>query len=259
MKASIITPTSANRKIHFPSLYNCFKSQTYSNCELLILDDSPSKSEFFLELNDPNVRYFHAKQGMTIGDKRNHLVQMATGEIIIHFDDDDYYAPNYLEVIVEHLKEYDFVTLSGWYAYMPRYDFFCYWDTNQFSKYFFDVQPKLEVRVLALEEDMPQEEEHDWIESVLWGYGFSYAYRARVFDTVEFDSLNFGEDFKFFEKVRAAGYKTTHFLDQEGLALHLVHDQNTSRILPQYSLPSFLMPQIFGLEIIEFLLAAQGE
>ncbi|MBD1862784.1 MULTISPECIES: glycosyltransferase family 2 protein [Trichocoleus] len=257
MKISIITPTSANRQIHFPGLYHCFKSQTYPDCELLVLDDSPSSSEFFLNLSDPTVKYLQVKQGMTIGEKRNRLVQAAAGEIIVHFDDDDYYAPNYVEIMMNYLKEYDFVTLGGWYAYAPRHDFFCYWDTTQSSKYLFDVKPKLEVRALSLEEVSP-EEEHVWLESVLWGYGFSYSYRKSIFDKITFDSVDFGEDIKFVEKVKEANYKTIHFLDQEGLVLHIIHDRNTSGIFPQFSLPSFLLAQIFGLEIIGFLWASQG-
>jgi hypothetical protein len=34
---------------------------------------------------------------MTIGAKRNALVKEAKGDILIHFDDDDHYAPHYVE------------------------------------------------------------------------------------------------------------------------------------------------------------------
>lgn len=258
MKASIITPTSANRQIYFPGLYHCFKSQTYPDCELLILDDSPSGSEFFYELNDPTVKYFHAGQAMTIGEKRNHLIEAATGEVIIHFDDDDYYAASYVSSMMEYLKLCDFVTLSGWYAYVLSREQFYYWDTTQFSKYVFDVRPNVELEIISTEGISP-EEEHDWLESVLWGYGFSYSYKKSIANQVAFDPVNFGEDLQFARKVKEAGYQVTHFLDQEGLALHIIHDRNTSRILPQFSLPNFLLVQIFGLEIIGFLLAAQGE
>lgn len=258
MKVSVITPTSINRQIHFPGLYHCFKSQTYPDCELLVLDDTPLGSEFFLELKDPAIKYFHTKQEMTIGEKRNYLAQAATGEIIVHFDDDDYYAPNYVETVVEYLKEYDFVTLSGWYAYVPKYESFYYWDTTQFSKYLFDVKPNLEVEIIS-SEGISSEEKHNWLESVLWGYGFSYSYRKSILDQITFDPVNFGEDLQFAKKVKNSNCKATHFLDQEGLTLHIIHHQNTSRILPQFSLPNFLLVQIFGLPIIGFLLASQGE
>lgn len=258
MKVSIITPTSAQRQNYFSSLYHCFKSQSYSNCELLVLEDNSSGSSFFSHLDDPAVRYFYTERKVTIGEKRNQLIQAADGEVIVHFDDDDYYSPTYVEQLLQQLGENDFVTLSGWYAYVPKYDFFCYWDTTQVSNYHFDVRPKSEISAFSLEGISP-EQKHDWIDSNLWGYGFSYGYRKNLFESLQFDAVDFGEDLKLVQTIKALGYKTHHFLDQSGLALHIVHDQNMSMMFPQFSLPSFLLPQTFGLEILEFLFASQTE
>ena len=39
-----------------------------------------------------NVRYFRSAEGATIGEKRNLACDLATGELILHWDDDDWYA-----------------------------------------------------------------------------------------------------------------------------------------------------------------------
>jgi len=43
--------------------------------------------------------------GLTLGHKRNQLIQLASGEIVAHFDDDNLYAPEYLSTMVEALYE----------------------------------------------------------------------------------------------------------------------------------------------------------
>ena len=32
----------------------------------------------------------------TLGGRRNWMLRNATGEVVLHFDDDDYYAPHYV-------------------------------------------------------------------------------------------------------------------------------------------------------------------
>src|SRR5581483_12155914 len=101
MKVSVVTPTYAREK-YLPSLHACFSAQTHAERELLVLDDSPAPSAFFRGLADPRVRYLHVPGRLTIGEKRNRLIELATGEAIAFFDDDDYYAPERSE---EHTSE----------------------------------------------------------------------------------------------------------------------------------------------------------
>src|SRR4051812_23464981 len=129
MKVSVVTPTFARERC-LPGLYACFAEQTHADRELLVLDDSPAPSRFFTGLGDARVRYIHAAERQTIGEKRNRLVAMATGDVIASFDDDDYYAPGYLAAMLEALGDADLVKLAGWFALSVPDDALFFWDTS---------------------------------------------------------------------------------------------------------------------------------
>ena len=105
---SVITPVTLDRE---QMLYNCiklFNAQDYINKEHIIISD---------EL-------------MSIGNKRNKGCNISTGNIIIHFDSDDYYAPDWITKSVEALinSKADCVGLSsGYFFQIPdkviRYDY----------------------------------------------------------------------------------------------------------------------------------------
>src|SRR5262245_9559729 len=99
---SVITPTY-NRESFLGSALECFLSQDYPNIEWLILDDSTHASKTLQEMSRPNISYEHIGKKMTIGEKRNLLVEKAKGEIIVQFDDDDFYAATYVSTMVAGL------------------------------------------------------------------------------------------------------------------------------------------------------------
>jgi glycosyltransferase involved in cell wall biosynthesis len=99
---SIITPTY-RREEFLPYTARWVRAQTYPHFEWLILDDSPVPNPLLAADSDPRIRYQHVEQRLSIGEKRNRLVAMARGEFIAHFDDDDYYAPRFLELMISSL------------------------------------------------------------------------------------------------------------------------------------------------------------
>jgi hypothetical protein len=56
----------------------------------------------------PKQRRLH----LDVGEKRNWLVQHATGDYVAHFDDDDYYAPHYISRMVSQILELDVVFIK---------------------------------------------------------------------------------------------------------------------------------------------------
>ena len=42
-----------------------------------------------------------------------------------------------------------------------------------------------------------------------------------------------------------AGFQARYAADAEGLALHVIHKNNTSRAFPQYVLPDFMLSKYF--------------
>lgn len=95
---SVICP-SYKRHRYIPFLIEQFKKQSYdgSKMELIILDDTPAPYPF--KLDDSRVRYVHDNsKHYKLWEKRNKLNEMATGDIIVCMDDDDYNFPHRIEV-----------------------------------------------------------------------------------------------------------------------------------------------------------------
>lgn len=88
---SCIMPTR-DRQGLLPLTYELFRAQDYRRLELIVIDDGKAYGGGCWE-DDSRVRYFRLRSRCTIGEKRNLACRMAAGEIIVHWDDDDWYAP----------------------------------------------------------------------------------------------------------------------------------------------------------------------
>ncbi len=93
---------TANRRPFIPSAIRLFFAQDYPNKELLIIDDG-AESIADLIPSDPRVRCLRHEPALSVGSKRNLACKAARGEIILHWDDDDWYAPWRLAYQVEKL------------------------------------------------------------------------------------------------------------------------------------------------------------
>jgi hypothetical protein len=71
-----------------------FLAQDYVAKELIILDDADDPSFDFEQVGMPSVKYMRLFNRMQIGYKRNQCCRRAAGEIIVHFDSDDWSVPN---------------------------------------------------------------------------------------------------------------------------------------------------------------------
>jgi O-antigen biosynthesis protein len=91
---SCIMPTH-NRRAFLPLALHYFSSQDYANKELLIIDDGTDPVGDVAD-GVPGVRYLRLPARTSIGSKRNLACREARGEIIAHWDDDDWYAPDRL-------------------------------------------------------------------------------------------------------------------------------------------------------------------
>ncbi|HKP71555.1 MAG TPA: glycosyltransferase, partial [Pyrinomonadaceae bacterium] len=99
---SCIMPT-ADRRAFVPQAIQYFLRQDYPHKELLIVDDG-ADSVADLIPPDERVRYFRLTDKMTVGAKRNFACERARGEIVAHWDDDDWHAPHRLSYQVEALR-----------------------------------------------------------------------------------------------------------------------------------------------------------
>lgn len=91
---SCIMPTH-NRRAFLHLTLECFEAQTYPSRELVVIDDGSDLVGDLLE-GRPGIRYARVSSRMTIGAKRNLACDLAQGELIAHWDDDDWYGPRRL-------------------------------------------------------------------------------------------------------------------------------------------------------------------
>lgn len=166
---------------------------------------------------------------MTIGAKRNFLCGAAVGNYILHFDDDDYYAPAYAAEMLTLLanNNADIVKLYGFFLYHQKSRQYAYWDLER------------EFRLQAVLH--PHHSQIHWghkprNKSDEWGYGFSYVYKRNVWAANNFPDHDHGED-KIFTDAAIARFNHTGMQDNQFLMIHVIHDSNTSIAYPQQILP----------------------
>lgn len=89
-----------NRRNFIGAAIVSFLSQTYKEKELVIVDDGDDPVEDVVkkyQAKGTAIRYFRKKEKTTTGEKRNITNDLATGELICHFDDDDWSSPDRIE------------------------------------------------------------------------------------------------------------------------------------------------------------------
>lgn len=91
MKVSAIMPTRGRCEFAQKALQS-FLNQRYDDKEMVILDDADDPS-FLKGIDHPLVHYQVARQRWPIPVKRNQCCELATGEVIAHYDSDDWSAP----------------------------------------------------------------------------------------------------------------------------------------------------------------------
>jgi O-antigen biosynthesis protein len=102
---SCIMPTY-NRRSFVLAAIDYFQRQDYPNRELVIVDDGTDPIGDILP-NDPEITYLHMRSRRSTGVKRNLACEAAKGEIIIHWDDDDWYAPTRISYQIDPLLRGD--------------------------------------------------------------------------------------------------------------------------------------------------------
>ena len=114
---SIVTPTY-NRRRFIPSLIRMIQHQTYprDRLEWIVFDDGQEEVEDIFEAAKaelPTLRFIRSEDKCTLGEKRNRLNKEAIGDIIVAFDDDDFYFPERVSLAVSALTENPNVDLAG--------------------------------------------------------------------------------------------------------------------------------------------------
>lgn len=239
---SVIVPTR-NRHQQMRECIALFDLQTWRNKELLILDDSDEADTALEQLASAreDISYWHTERQPSIGYKRNLLIERSRGSVIAHFDDDDYYAPQYLERMHGWLAQegVSLVKLVGWFCLHQATQTLGYWLTTdqQSDHQFFRGTEKPSRKVDAFSANAYR--------SFVTGYGFSYIFNKACWEASQFENRDVGEDSQFVEALIQKGEAIRFAEDREGLCLHIIHQHNTSCCFPNHILPSFSLGHYF--------------
>jgi hypothetical protein len=183
-----------NRRAFVPQAIQYFLRQDYANRELIIIDDGSDEIGDLLP-RDERIQYHRLGHKLTLGAKLNLACAQARGEIIVNWDDDDWYAPRRISYQVAALLKtgtelcgindlfyYDLVSGRA-YRYI--------WPSNQ--------QP--------------------------WLAGSSLCYRRELWATNRYAEIDVGMDAYF---VWGVPPHKLMVLPDSSFAVHLIHTQNGS-------------------------------
>jgi O-antigen biosynthesis protein len=188
-----IMPTG-DRRPYITQSIRCFLRQDYSNTELLIVDDGVDSIAGCVP-RDPRIRYIHLDQKLSIGAKRNFACEQAHGEIIIHWDDDDWYPAWRVRAQTRALLEHgaDVCGASRLLYYNAS--------TEEAWEYHYDVA------------------------GANWVGGNTLAYRKSFWQRNRFPDVRVAEDSRF---IWSDQKKIVRDLAEPSLCVAMVHSGNTS-------------------------------
>lgn len=191
---SCIMPT-ADRRSFVPAAIRCFLAQNYNEKELVIVDDG-ADSVADLVPDDPRIRYFRNEPRQPVGAKRNFACRAARGEVLVHWDDDDWSAPWRLRYQVEqlHAEGADICGLSRVWFYAS--------EEKRAWEYVYPSRQKP------------------------WVYGASLCYTREFWQRHPFPEIRQGEDTRF---VWADTRARVHALPDSRFLVAMIHGKNTSR------------------------------
>jgi ADP-heptose:LPS heptosyltransferase/glycosyltransferase involved in cell wall biosynthesis len=185
---------TANRRRFVPAAIDMFLAQDYPDKELVILDDGQVAVADLVPPR-PELRYIRTGWRRSVGAKRNEACEAARGDIILHWDDDDWYAPTRLRYQVESLlgAEADLCGIDHVFFMDPR--------AGQAWEYVYPAG------------------------AAPWVHGATLCYRREFWRDHPFPDINVGEDTRFLFGANGANIRV---LADNRFFVGLVHDSNTS-------------------------------
>src|SRR5262245_21012221 len=106
-KVSIILPTYNRAKLIMETIESVL-NQTYSNLELIIIDDGSNDNteELITQIQDERIKFHKAGRIGIVGKIKNIGIEKATGDLIAFIDSDDLWAKTKLEKQIAALQQY---------------------------------------------------------------------------------------------------------------------------------------------------------
>lgn len=111
---SVVMPVY-NGALYLKEAIDSILSQTYTNLELIIINDgsTDNSNEIILSYNDPRIRYIVNEKNMGICITLNRGLDAAKGKYIARMDCDDISVPERLQMQVEYMEKHPSIGAIG--------------------------------------------------------------------------------------------------------------------------------------------------
>jgi len=195
---SVIVPTY-QRSLFLAHALQQIRSQDYPNIEIVVVDDSPEPSISSSVVEQYGIVFIRLTERKSIGEKRNIAVSHANGDVIVHWDDDDFFRRHRISSQVQPILdgEVDMTVLEHHlYLLAPK-------------KEFFSVK-----------------------RASSWGPHFAtFSFRRSIFTEggIRYPDNSMAEDYAFAELALEMGYKIKTISNVDGKHIYVRH-QNTWQI-----------------------------
>ncbi|RSL28880.1 glycosyltransferase family 2 protein, partial [Salibacterium salarium] len=177
---SVITCT--NRDYMRENVFQNYTNQVLKNKELIIIlnkDDMDVNKWKEKARKYKNVTIYHLPEKLSVGECKNFAVQQSNYRYIAKFDDDDYYAPLYLEsawLAFRKNKQIDLIGKSSIYYYFKKRKVLGLFQTQAENKF------------------------------VSWVADSTLVFKKEVFNKVRFTNMKAGSDKKFQMDCKKKGF-----------------------------------------------------
>ena len=106
-----------NRRRFVEQALRGFDRQTWAARELVVIDDGDDPVRDLCDAH-PSTRYLRLDTPTPTGVKRNLGIASAAGDVVQLMDDDDYYAPRFLETALAALASSPHDAIVGWDCFL---------------------------------------------------------------------------------------------------------------------------------------------
>lgn len=181
-KPSVSIITCTNRPNYMDNVFENFETQTYEKKELIIiLNNNKMNIKKWKEKAEKynNVRVFQLDENVTLGECLNFGIEKANFGIIAKFDDDDYYASQYLQnsIMAFNYTDADVVGKATTYVYFEESKILAIRNYKRENRYVYRIE------------------------------GPTMLIKKEVFNKIKFRKISLGEDVKFCKDCIKNGFK----------------------------------------------------
>ena len=206
-KVSVLTPIYNTNPKHLREAIESVLNQTFTDFELLLLNDSPENKELdkiVTSYKDKRIKYVKNEKNLGITPSRNKLMDLAQGKYLAVFDHDDVCNPTRLEKEVAYLESHPNVgVVSSWIHSFPK------------NKTNHNPEQNADIKVALMEHDVIAHSACMLRKSVITENNIKYE-----------ENFSPAEDYALFMRLM----KVTDFYNiQEPLLEYRVHENNTTK------------------------------